>query len=166
MSRVGRHAVLASFFLLAARTSSALPAPGELDTATYRKLVAAQKGKVILVNFWATWCVPCREEFPDLSRLQRAYLPRGLTVIGISTDLSSQMPAVEKFLSEQRPPFANFHKKSGGDDQPFIDAVDRSWGGELPFSVLYDRTGRKVKTLSGKHPYAEYEKEIQALLGK
>jgi thiol-disulfide isomerase/thioredoxin len=126
--------------------------------------IARERGDVVLVNFWATWCVPCREEFPDLSRLQNAYGARGLRILGVSTDLSRETAAVEKFLREQKPAFPNYHKKSGGDDQIFIDAVEKSWGGELPFSVLYARDGRKVKVLSGKRSYSQYEKEIAALL--
>jgi thiol-disulfide isomerase/thioredoxin len=162
-----RRAAGVSLVLLLAAGGAAPPSrvAGELDAAGLRDVLAARKGKVVLVNFWATWCVPCREEFPDLARLQHAYGDKGLAVVGISTDFSSQMPAVEKFLSAQNPPFPNYHKKSGGDDQPFIEAVDPSWGGELPFSVLYDRSGRKTRTLSGKHGYADYEKEIRALLG-
>ena len=67
-------------------------------------------------------------------------------------------------MFEAKPGFANYHKKVGGDDQEFIDAVDKGWGGELPFSVLYDRSGRKIKTLSGKHSYADYEREVSAAL--
>jgi thiol-disulfide isomerase/thioredoxin len=136
---------------------------GEIDARDIRGLIAGQKGHVVLVNFWATWCVPCREEFPDLTRLQRAFGARGLQVVGISTDFGSAMPGVHKFLSDQKPAFPNYHKKSGGDDQDFIDVVDKRWGGELPFSVLYDRSGRKVRAFSGKHSFAEYEKAILAL---
>ncbi len=119
---------------------------------------------MVLLNFWATWCEPCREEFPSLVRLQKAYQGRGLTVLGVSTDLASQMPAVEKFLAANNPSFPNYRKKSGGDDQDFIDAVDRSWGGELPFSVLYGRDGSKVRVLSGKQSYGDFENEVGKLL--
>jgi thiol-disulfide isomerase/thioredoxin len=137
---------------------------GEVDAAGLQNLIARHKGRIVLINFWAIWCVPCREEFPELSRLQKAHASRGLHVIGVSTDFGSAMPGVEKFLTEQKPNFPNYHKKSGGDDQVFINAVDKGWGGELPFSVLYDRSGKKVKTLSGKHSYADYEREVLALL--
>ena len=122
------------------------------------------KGKVVVLNFWATWCVPCREEFPDLSRLQQKYGPRGLQVLGVTTDFASQKSAVEKFLAGQKPAFPNYHKKSGGDDQLFIEAVDPSWGGELPFSILIDRDGKKARALSGKRTFAQYEQEIVKLL--
>ena len=68
---------------------------GEVDAGGLSERIAREKGHVVLVNFWATWCVPCREEFPDLSRLQKAYAAKGLRVIGISTDLERETPAVE-----------------------------------------------------------------------
>lgn len=137
---------------------------GELDAKEFTARVAAEKGNVVLVNFWATWCAPCREEFPDLVRLQKAYGDKGLRVIGISTDFSKQLPAVETFLARQRPPFPNYHKKSGGDDQDFIEAVDPKWSGELPFSVLFGRDGRVARTLAGKSAYAVFEREILGVL--
>jgi len=153
--------------LLLAATIGAAQTPrlvGEVDADRLSELIARQNGKVVLVNFWATWCVPCREEFPDLVKLQRNLGPKGFQIVGISTDFAKEMPAAEKFLLEQKPGFPNYHKKSGRDDQDFINAVDKGWGGELPFSVLYDRKGKKIKTLSGKHAYADYERLVNAAL--
>jgi thiol-disulfide isomerase/thioredoxin len=137
---------------------------GELDASGLAKRVARERGRVVLVNFWATWCVPCREELPDLSRLQSKYASRGFQILGVSTDLASQMPAVEKLLADLKPTFPNYRKKSGGDDGQFIDAVDPSWGGELPFSVVFARDGKKARVLSGKHTFQQYEQEILKLL--
>jgi thiol-disulfide isomerase/thioredoxin len=147
--------------VVSARTSRIT---GELDANGLARRIATQRGRVVFVNFWATWCLPCREEFPDLSRLQRQYASRGLQVLGVSTDLGSQMPAVEKFLADLKPGFPNYRKKTGGDDGQFIDAVDPSWGGELPFSVLYARDGKKARVLSGQHTYRQYEQEVLKLL--
>src|SRR4051812_8186836 len=116
---------------------------GEIDASGLAAAVAKEKGRVVLVNFWATWCVPCRQEFPDLVKLDKAYRSRGLAVIGVSTDLAKDLPAVEKFLAAAKPEFANYRKTSGGDDQVFIEAVDQKWGGELPFSVVYGTDGKK-----------------------
>jgi thiol-disulfide isomerase/thioredoxin len=162
------RAVAALLFLFAAGAAPAGPPSrisGEVDAAGLRAAIAREKGNVVLVNFWATWCVPCREEFPDLSKMQERNRTAGLRIVGVSTDFASQKAAVEKFLEAARPAFPNYRKKSGGDDQDFIDAVERSWGGELPFSILYDRSGKKVKSFSGKLPIAAAEKEIRRLLG-
>jgi len=161
------RAALAAALSLWPGISPAADAPrlsGELDARGLADAIGKQKGKVVLVNFWATWCVPCRQEFPDLVKLERAYRGRGLAVIGVSTDLAKDLPAVEKFLAAARPDFPNYRKKSGGDDQDFIESVDGRWGGELPFSVLYSRDGNKARALSGMQSYADFEKAVSALL--
>ena len=118
----------------------------------------------MVLNFWATWCVPCREEYPDLVRLEKAYRDRGVSVLGVSIDLPKEMPKVEKFLATSHPEFPNYIKKVGGDDQDFIESVDKQWGGELPFTVVYGRDGRKAQVLSGKQSYASFEKAVLAQL--
>lgn len=161
-----RRAIVALLFAFSAGATPAAPPSrlaGELDAPGLKQTLARQKGRVVLLNFWATWCVPCREEFPELSKLQKRHGAAGLQLIGVSTDFAKQRAAVETFLAEQRPSFPNYRKKSGGDED-FIEAVDPTWGGELPFSVLYDRSGKKVRVYSGSLPLAAAEKEIRKLL--
>jgi thiol-disulfide isomerase/thioredoxin len=164
MTRHFRRAALAALLLSNAAPAAPSRLAGELDATELAARVAKERGKVVLVNFWASWCLPCREEFPALVRLQDRLSSQGLSVIGVSIDTTSQIPAVEKFLGETKPTFPNYRKKSGGDDGEFIDAVDKSWGGELPFSVLYDRAGKKARVLSGPRTEKDFEKEIRALL--
>ena len=148
--------------LIAAPNASKLA--GELDARGYAAAVAKQKGQVVLVNFWATWCVPCREEYPDLTRLEKAYRGKGLSVLGVSIDSARDLAAVDKFLAKMKPDFPNYRKASGGDDQVFIESVDKDWGGELPFTVVYARDGKKAKVLSGKQTYGDFETAVKALL--
>ena len=164
--RVAAALFAASLLAAPGGLSGAAPShlAGEIDAGGLARAIAREKGRVVLVNFWATWCVPCREEFPQLSRLQARHRRAGLSVVGVSTDFQKEKAAVEKFLAAQKPSFPNYRKKSGGDDQEFIEAVDSSWGGELPFSVLYDRSGRKVRVFSGELPFSAAEKEIRSLL--
>jgi thiol-disulfide isomerase/thioredoxin len=137
---------------------------GQLDAKGLADAIAKNKGKVVVLNFWATWCVPCREEFPDLVRLEKAYRTKGVAVLGVTIDLPKDMPKVEKFLATSAPDFPNYIKRVGGDDQDFIESVDPKWGGELPFTVVYGRDGKKAEVLSGKQSYASFEKAVAKLL--
>ena len=163
-----RAVVTALLFVGAgAAVAAAADAPrlaGDLDARGLAGTVAANRGKVVVVNFWATWCVPCREEFPDLVRLEKTYRDRGVAVLGVSIDFPKDLSKVEKFLAANRPDFPNYMKRSGGDDQDFIDAVDPKWGGELPFTVVYARDGKKARVLAGKQTYASFEKAVTDLL--
>ncbi len=164
----GLRAAFATLFLFPlAAPSGAADATllkGEVDGRQLAAAIAREKGHVVLVNFWATWCVPCREEFPDLVRLEKSYRGRGLRILGVSTDLAKDLPKVEKFLAAGHPDFPNYRKKSGGDDQDFIESVDPKWGGELPFTLLYGRDGKKARVLSGKQSYADFERAVAALM--
>ena len=161
---VGAAAAAALFLSLSVPGAEAPRLAGEVDAKGLAAAIAREKGRVVLVNFWATWCVPCREEFPDLVRLERAYRGKGLAVVGVSIDSAKDLPAVHKFLAKTKPDFPNYRMASGGDDQVFIESVDEKWGGELPFTVLYARDGKKAKALSGKQSYADFERGVKALL--
>jgi thiol-disulfide isomerase/thioredoxin len=113
-------------------------------------------GKVVLVNFWATWCPPCREEIPELLRLKKEYKDR-LEIVGISED-DDPPEKVLKFARQQ------------GMTYPIVMATPElieSYGGvpALPTSFLIDTQGRVVQKHSGLYPIEAYDLEIRSLLG-
>lgn len=118
------------------------------DAPTIKKAIAAQKGHVVLVNFWATWCGPCVAEFPAIVQTSRRFKAQGLSVIAVSADSIKDLHAkVHPFLMKQRVTFPVFLERSA-DPQDFINAFDTTWQGDLPRTLIYDRRGRLVKTLS------------------
>jgi thiol-disulfide isomerase/thioredoxin len=137
--------------------------PAVIDLRDYQKLLETHRGKPLLVNFWATWCEPCRDEFPMLNELARAYGPRDLQVLGVSLDEDVDINLVRRFLARMNPVFSNFRKKPGK-DEAFINGVHLKWSGALPATFFYDREGRVAATLVGEHPRPEFEKVIQQLL--
>lgn len=134
-----------------------------VDDAGYPKLVAAQKGKVVLVNFWATWCQPCRAEMPALQQLAARLRPRGFDLIVISNDEAAKQPLVLKALGEYKIAGVTYMRKTADDDK-FCDAIDPQWQGVLPALFLYNRAGKKVRSFLGETPIPTIEAAIQKLL--
>ncbi|HEX3084050.1 MAG TPA: TlpA disulfide reductase family protein, partial [Pyrinomonadaceae bacterium] len=104
----------------------------------------------LLLNFWATWCDPCREEFPDLVKLDADYKDKGLNFIAVSlddiTDIKSEVP---KFLSQMKATMPVV-LLNVNDPEPAIKVVDATWDGQLPATFLYDKDGRVVFKHFGK----------------
>jgi thiol-disulfide isomerase/thioredoxin len=149
-------------FLVAALTAPAANFSG-IDEAGYRKAVAAQKGKVLLVNFWATYCVPCRKEMPALVKLAAKYQSRGFVFVTVSADEPEQEEAAWKFLVGNKVPPPHYLRQSK-DEEAFINSIEPKWSGALPASFLYDRTGRKVRSFVGEVDLKTLEAAIEKLL--
>jgi thiol-disulfide isomerase/thioredoxin len=145
---------------LCRRAAAALPA---IDEAGFRKLIAAGRGKVLLVDFWATWCAPCRAEMPHLVKLSQKLAPRGFQLITISADEPEQVAKAEQYLRRQNVPMPAYHKQAADDDK-FINSVDPKWSGALPALFLYDKNGRQVRSFFGETPTSEIESVVEKLL--
>ena len=148
----------------AAPPSSVTTEAGWIDLAGLEQRIQAERGRVVVVNFWATWCEPCREEFPDLVALDRRYRSRGLTFLSVSLDDPGERDLqVKKFLAEHKPSFAVF-VKTAGDPDAFINGVDPAWSGVLPATFIYDRQGRRRHALFAPQTLAQLEALVQPLL--
>jgi thiol-disulfide isomerase/thioredoxin len=115
-----------------------------------------------LVNIWASWCVPCREEFPELLRLERSYRRRGLRLALVSADFDA--PAARAFLVKQGVSFRTYLKT--GDDMTFINALDPRWSGALPATFVYDGAGRLVSFWEGKADSGRFEQAVGEAMGR
>jgi len=141
------------------------PAPQlpPIDEAGYGSLLGSHRGKVLLVNFWATWCAPCREEMPGLVELEKKLRRRGFVLVTISADEPEQERSVVEFLAQHgvRPPA---YLKRAADDAAFISAVSGEWSGALPALFLYSRRGRLARSFIGETSAREIEREARKLL--
>ena len=114
------------------------------------------KGKVILLNFWATWCGPCKAEIPGFVELQNTYR-NDLVVVGYSVDDTA--PQARAFANEYK---MNYPILLGDGREDVQDAFGPIWG--IPASFLISREGKVCKKHLGIAPKALFEKEIKALL--
>lgn len=118
-----------------------------LEVQSLQRVIADSGGRVVLVNVWATWCVPCIEELPDLVRFYRAHADQGVRLVLISGDFPSQSPGVTAFLRELGVDFPTWIKR--GDDMSFIDALDPSWSGSLPATFVFTPAGQRLHSHDG-----------------
>jgi thiol-disulfide isomerase/thioredoxin len=154
-----KYLILIASLLSAAPPTKLTP----IDELAYTKTVAAKKGKVLLVNFWATWCEPCRKEMPELARMATALKAKGLEFVTISADEPDDEKAALAFLAKAGIPDPAYLKRAKNDDK-FINAIDPKWSGALPALILYDKTGKKVKSWIGETDLKALEAEVKKLL--
>ena len=139
----------------------------EIDEAALKSLLGAGAGRArpLLVNFWATWCGPCREEFPDLIKIRAQYGDDKLDFILVSLDDPSDIEkTVPEFLSEQRATALPAYLLHANDSDVAINFVDPDWSGELPATFLYDRSGHVIYKHKGRIKPAELRAALDEAL--
>jgi thiol-disulfide isomerase/thioredoxin len=156
---IRRAAVLFLLGAVLARPAGLTP----VDEAGYAKLLSANKGKVVLVNFWATWCQPCRKEMPELVRMAARFKAKGFVFLTITADEPEQEADALKFLSQSGVTLPAFIKRAK-DDEKFINSVETKWSGALPVLLLYDRAGGKSRFFQGETDLKALESAIQKIL--
>jgi peroxiredoxin len=142
----------------AAMNSKNEPSIALLEKTEAVKVKEQAKGRVLVVNFWATWCHGCVGEFPEFVALDNQYRERGVKIVGISLDSASDIESK----------VAPFIKKSGArfdilvpnmdDPQPIIDALSPEWTGAMPVTLIFDQSG----CLAYKHFGVIDRKEVVA----
>jgi len=127
--------------------------------------VQQYRGRVVLVNFWATWCEPCKSEIPLLIGLRQKYGPRGFEILGLSMDEDGKK-AVQPFLDKER---FDVSGEKEAINYPIVlanDSIAEKFGGVigLPTSVLFDRDGKEIKRIVGPVDLGDISKSIESLL--
>jgi len=119
--------------------------------------------KPVLVNYWATWCIPCIEEFPHIMKLKEKYREE-FELIFVSGDFEEAKEEAKEFLKEQNVNFTTYYKT--GKDNEFIQTVSDSWSGALPYTVIYSKDGAVSSEWEGKAEYEQFESELQKVINE
>jgi thiol-disulfide isomerase/thioredoxin len=145
--------------------TTASPDPPLIDLAGYQQILAKYHGKPLVVNFWATWCEPCRDEYPMIVDLAKQFKSQGVEVVGVDMDDESDMNLVRRFIARMQPPFPNYRQKPGIDLDRFYDGVNPQWKGTMPQTVFYARDGSVTGFFLGSRPRPQFEQAFRATLG-
>ena len=120
--------------------------------------LSSLKGRIVILNFWATYCIPCRKEMPDLAAIQNEFAALGVQVIGASTDELKDREKVLQFVKETK---VNFPVWMGASS---ADMIRFGLGTALPGTVIIDREGRVAKVISGVIDKTDIRKQIESML--
>lgn len=120
--------------------------------------LSALKGRIVVLNFWATYCIPCRAEMPELAAIQNEYAALGVQVVGASTDDVNDRAKVLQFVKETKVNFPIWLGATTAHMMPF------GLGGALPGTVVIGRDGRVARVISGVVNQADLKKQIETML--
>ena len=138
----------------------------QIDDEALKALLKREPARPLVMNFWATWCDPCRDEFPDLVKMDKEYRPKGIDFAVVSLDdLADIKTAVPRFLRQMR---ANMpaYLLNVPDPELAINAVDPQWRGALPATFLYNAQGELVYKRFGRIEPLELRAAIEKLVGR
>ncbi|HET9480110.1 MAG TPA: TlpA disulfide reductase family protein [Pyrinomonadaceae bacterium] len=148
----------------AAKTPQIVVEP--IDLEALKTLLTQPRQHPLLVNFWATFCDPCRDEFPDLVKIDKDYRPHSLEFVTVSLDdVSDIKTTVPEFLGSMKATMPAY-LLNVSDPEPAIDLVDPRWRGDLPATYLYNEKGEMVFRHIGRVDAAKLRSEIEKLVKK
>ena len=137
-----------------------------IDTEALKGLITQPRQRPLLVNFWATFCDPCRDEFPDLVKIDKAYRPHALDFVTVSLDdISDIKSGVPKFLDSMKAKMPAY-LLNASDPEPAINLVDPRWRGDLPATFLYNEKGEVVFKHIGRVDPAQLREAIEKVIKK
>ena len=137
-----------------------------IDTNELKGLLTQQREHPLLVNFWATFCDPCRDEFPDLVKIDKQYRPHALEFVTVSLDdMSDLKTGVPKFLDSMKATMPAY-LLNVTDPEPAINFVDSRWQGDLPATYLYNEKGEIVYKHIGRVNPVELREAIEKVVKK
>ncbi len=137
-----------------------------INTDELKGLLTQQRERPLLVNFWATYCDPCRDEFPDLVKIDKDYRPHALEFVTVSLDDMSEIKTeVPKFLGSMKATMPAY-LLNATDPEPAINLVDPRWQGDLPATFLYNEKGEMVYKHFGRVNPVELREAIEKVVKK
>jgi thiol-disulfide isomerase/thioredoxin len=148
------------------RTQKPVPVVSPIDTEGLKGLLTQQRERPLLVNFWATFCDPCRDEFPDLVKIDKDYRPRSLDFVTVSlddfTDIKTSVPKFLDSMNATMPAYL----LNVSDPEPAINLLDKRWQGDLPATFLFNEKGEVVYKHIGRVNTAELRAAIEKVVSK
>jgi thiol-disulfide isomerase/thioredoxin len=135
----------------------------DIDKSKLEKLIKNRKGKVLLLNIWASWCPPCKKEFPDLVKLAEKYKNSKVEIVGLSVDDKDDLQTeVIPFLQKNNANFKIYIQNFKNIEE--LISFFPKWEGAIPLTVIFDKNGKEKKFIIGMRDFEFFDKAIQEVL--
>ncbi len=161
-----RYRRLIALLIFAATTLPVSADTGSLELVTrdrFTQVLAAERGKTVVLNLWATWCVPCLREIPDLMRLEDELQENGVVLVALGMDDPNDFARVDAFRTQHFPEFSSYLRDSPDMDS-LVSIVDPVWNELLPTTYLLDPDGDVIRRIQGKQSFEDfYDLVVEAL---
>ncbi len=155
--------ILITFLIISSQnlySQQLLPA----NATTLDSIRDANKGKVLLINLWAFWCAPCKEEFPELIQLRKDYNDIDFELIFLTLDFGDALEnETIPYLKSQGVDFTSYYNNFEKDEQ-LINYMDINWDGGIPGTFIYTKEGKLAYSMIGKRTYEDFDKAVKKLL--
>ncbi len=162
-SKVRSRVILGFFFLFNLSFSQSVKTINENEL---NELLSKRNGKLLFLNIWATWCEPCKEEFPDIIKLFNDLKKKDVEFVAISVDYPDEIDSkITPFIDTLNIPFT-VYVSDFPSQESFIDKFGTVWNGAIPATFIYDGKGQQQKFLSGKQNYRQFKKSVEDILRK
>ena len=131
-----------------------------VDSAKLDSLIGQRNNKSLFLNVWATWCAPCREEFPDIVKLVNEFDDNDIEFIGISVDYADEIDSKVKPFVESMNINFQIYVQQFASQEVLIEKLHKEWSGALPATFIYDATSALKKFSVGKQSYSAFKSMI------
>lgn len=133
----------------------------QIDSTNLQNLIDESRNSVLVINVWATWCVPCVEEMPDLIKLAKYYENENVNLIGISIDYPEEIETkILPFLQQHKINFP-VYVNNFNNDEVLINFLNSNWSGAIPATFVYDKKGIQKDFLLGKHSFIDFKTAVE-----
>ena len=139
-----------------ASAAAAVPSVRTITLPELQRLIRERHGRQLVLNMWATWCVPCKEELPDLVKLAEK-TGNAADIVGVSLDYPEEIASLVIPFLRQHPVNFPIYVAAVASQDDFINSFHPDWNGALPATFIYDSDGRQTTMMIGKRTLPDFE---------
>lgn len=164
MFRRLKHSIGGLVVFLVVGLASADDAVQQISPEDLESILANERGNIVILNLWATWCAPCLVEIPDLQKVEADLEDSNVTLIGLSVDEPTFNTDQIAKMRDRRFPGFRTYARDNRDTDYLVSVVDPAWNEVVPTTYIIDRTGSVQSRIQGKKSFEEFKAAVLAAM--